>query len=183
MKKQLFILAVSLFFIFNINVFSECFPDCAKVAKPPIVYSVVQPYCHATCFYTVYYSECIINGKSYFLIDSIGGHSTNHPCCQGTAVNDPIVSGFILTEAGRLISLTGIGSSPFSVFTPSKCRKWVGTLGPVPVHNAVLVPCDFGISCCEFIYTIINGESTLTGTNTDGPNTCLPEEACMQICD
>ncbi len=145
----------------------NCFPTgCEKILKTPITYSVVQPTC-GTCFYDVYYSECIINGNSIFIIDSIHAKSTNPPCCQGTATNDPIVSGFILQEAARLIN-------PGGVYTPSRCWKWFGILGPHGVHNAVFVPCDYDISCCYFY----------SGTWAKyGPDTCIIEQGCMQICD
>ncbi len=149
----------------------------------PITYSVFHARCNLTCTYTVFYSECIINNVSIFLIDSIQADGNNDPCCQGTATNDPMVAGYILDEAGRLISLTGIGSDTINVYTPSRCWKWEGTLGPFGIHDAVLVPCDNGISCCRIIYVIEAGVSTIISRYSSGPMTCDPTEACMRICD
>lgn len=184
MKFKILLLSLSLILLSISASYSneDCFPDCEKVSKTPITYSVVQPTC-GVCSYKVFYSECIISGKSVFLIDSIQAITSNPTCCQGTAVNDPIVSGFILIEAGRVISLTGVGSSPFSVFTPSRCWKWVGTLGPSGTHNAVFLPCDVDESCCEFTYSVSGGVSTFRGWVHHGPENCDIQEGCLQICD
>ncbi len=184
MKKVVLFLA--LITISTLTAFSQpgCFPDdCDNVAQAPITYSVFHPSCNLTCTYTVFYSECIIENVSTFLIDSVAASPYNDPCCQGTATNDPMVAGYILDEAGRLISLTGIGSDTINVYTPSRCWKWEGTLGPSGIHNAVLVTCDHGISCCIMIYVIEGGDSEIIGTYSSGLMTCDPTEACMRICD
>jgi hypothetical protein len=185
MKFKMLILSLSLILL-SISVsysnHPDCFPDCDKISRPPITYSVDHFDC-GTCFYDVYYQECIINGISTFLIDSVLAHNTNLECCQGTATNNPVVSGYILDEAGLQISLTGVGADSFSVYTPSRCWKWEGTLGPYGIHNAVLVYCDEDFSCCELRYRREKGEMIFWGWRHYGPENCDLFQACMQICD
>lgn len=181
MFKKFIIMSLYFIFLFNIKVFSDCPPldSCIKVPLPDIFYSVPQPGCLSLCAYMVHYYQCLPSGA--FVIDSIVADTNNHPCCEGSATNSPIISYDILREAAKMISQTA-GSGSFSIFLPDKCWKWEGTLGPHGIHNAVLVPCDEGISCCEFIFDVIDGVATLRHSQSWGVNTCKPEDACMQIC-
>ena len=162
-----------------------CFLDTCEgnsESMPPITYQVNQVGC-GTCTYTVNYSVCYQDGVSFFLINSIAADITNPPCCFGTAQNDPIISGYILEEAARLISLTGTGSpnNRYSIYTPSRCWRWEGLLGPYPIHDAVFVPCGDGISCCRFDYEVIEGESDLIGITPINEEECSGD-GCFQIC-
>lgn len=181
MKKHLFLLVFPLLAFFSFESYSE--DDCEIpgdcdgnwVPQTSITYTVTQVGCGATCEYTVNYSECTTGGVTVHRIDNIEATSTNPSCCQATATNDPIVSGYILEEAARLISLTGTSGR---VYLPSKCWKWVGTVGPSGIHDAVLESCPTD-SCCEFIY---NG-GVLQQVNSSGFPSCQdPGDPCMIIC-
>jgi hypothetical protein len=88
MKKLILLLLFSLINIFYS--YSQCL-DCQNFEiKEPITYQVNQPNC-GTCSYTVFYRACISIPGS-FLIDSIRADYNNPSCCQGTAINDPMVS-------------------------------------------------------------------------------------------
>ena len=63
------------------------------------------------------------------------------------------------------------------IYTPSRCWKWEGNLGPDPLHNAVLKPCIDAISCCKFTYN--NG--VLTSTEAFGEVVCY-NSGCFPLC-
>ncbi len=179
MKIKLFISLLIVILISQADLKSQCFPEgCFLTRAASKEYTVDHKRC-GNCTYTVFFRECIQNGNSVILIDSIVASPSNPECCQGTAINDPIVSGYILEEAAKQAAESGVGITR-SVYTPSKCYKWVGTLGPVPIHRAVLVPCDIGISCCEFTY---NSSGQLIERNSYGSNYCDYDQACFKICD
>jgi hypothetical protein len=168
---------------------AQCFESICNggpsIDNLTITYSVNHPNC-GECVYTVNYKSCLVNGVSTFLINSISADPNNPTCCQGTAVNDPIVSGYILDEAARLISLTGTGApdNQYNVYTPSRCWAWEGMLGPEGIHTAVLVPCGTNQSCCIYTYEVINGYADLIDIEQSGVQDCLNGDApCFSICD
>jgi hypothetical protein len=174
MKKLILLLLFSLINIFYS--YSQCL-DCQYFEiKEPITYQVNQPNC-GTCSYTVFYRACnSIQGS--FLIDSIRASSSNPSCCQGTAINDPIVSGFILDKAADTIAQQNGGI--VIIYTSSRCWKWEGQLGPGPLHQAVLVPCGTAVSCCIYYYN--NG--VLTRRDVVGTLECRNDpEGCMPLCE
>ena len=176
--------------VFNIiESYSGCFNDTCvggtSIDNLTITYSVNQPNCGA-CTYTVNYGKCFISGTSVFLINSISADPNNPTCCQGTAVNDPIVSGYILDEAARLISLTGTGSpdNKYKIYTPSRCWEWEGMLGPEGIHTAVLVTCGENQSCCIYTYEVINGYADLIDIEARGVQDCRNgDPPCFPICE
>ncbi|GEM_PF-2632959 len=187
--KKIILVIVSIFLISISESYSQgqCFDEVCNggdiTTGLTITYSVNQPYC-GSCTYTAFYRECKNNGTSIFIIDSIEADAGNAECCFGTAQNDPILSGFILTTAAELISLTGTGSpnNQYSIFTPSRCWMWEGPLGPYPLHKAVFVPCGTILtSCCRYDYEVIDGVSTLINVEAINEALCN-EEGCFQIC-
>ena len=100
----------------SITTYSQCLDCQTYTPKTPITYSVNQLNC-GQCTYTVYYSECATQPGS-FLIDKIQASPSNLPCCQGTAVNNPIVSGMILDEGANQIAQANGGT--VTIYTPSR---------------------------------------------------------------
>jgi len=104
--------------------------------------------------------------------------NSHSSCCSGTAINDPIVSGYILDDAANQIAQQNGGTA--IIYTPSICWKWEGNLGPDPLHNAVLIPCGTTVSCCIYYYN--NG--VLTRRDVVGTLECRnDQEGCMPLCE
>lgn len=173
--KNIFLIIV-IFFVNIILIYGQCL-DCAIYGQTQeITYTVNQINC-GICAYTVKYRECQSDpGK--FMIDSIKALNNNPPCCQGTAINDPMVSGYILDEAANQIAQQVGGT--ITIYTPSKCWQWAGFLGPGPLHNAVLIPCGTAISCCIFHYQ----DGVLISREFQGNQECRNDpEGCFPLCE
>lgn len=142
------IIKTVIFVLSMYTLFSQapCYP-CPDAFPQPITYTVNQINC-GLCTYTVYFEE---GCPGTFIIKEIRASSSNPPCCLGTAINDPIVSGYILDEAANQIVQQNGGTA--TIYTPSRCWQWEGYLGPDPLHNAVLVPCSNVVSCCVYEYS------------------------------
>lgn len=126
MLKRLIIISISFIFLFNIKVFSDCpLEDCEGGQSPPLTYAFYNPICQASCVYHVYYRLCL--GTGSFVIDSVMADTNNVPCCAGTATNSPVITADILREAGRTMAMSA-GLVTYSIYLPSKCWKWEGTL-------------------------------------------------------
>lgn len=169
--RNILFLSIILALFSSVSSFSQCL-DCQDYSPElQITYSVNQLNC-GTCTYTVFYKECQTQpGK--FLISKIEASPSNLPCCQGTAVNNPIVSGMILDEAANQIA----NEATVTIYTPSRCWQWIGTVGPDGIHHAVMEPCGSAISCC--IYTYENG--VLISLQAIGEVGCY-NEGCMPLC-
>ncbi len=167
-----FLLSILLIIVLSsTSLFSQCYECTGQETTNTITYSVPQVGC-GQCEYTVTYKQC--STSSSILIESIESSASNPVCCQGTAINDPMVSGYILDEAANQIALVVGGT--LTIYTPSKCWKWEGHLGPNGIHTAVLVTCSFNISCCVYVYE--NGN--LTSHTTKGAEVC---NECMPLCE
>ncbi len=183
MKKVVLILVLIAISTLTTYAQTNCFPGCGDGEHLSLDFYYFHPRCNLECRYTVFFTQCVIENEATFLVDSIRAYPDNDPCCQGTATNDPMITGYILESAARIVSAHGYGDDTVSVYTPSRCWKWVGTLGPFGIHDAVLVPCSTGISCCRITYVIEGGVSTMISRYSSGPMTCNEYEACMRICD
>lgn len=86
------ILLIIVIFMLNIIlIYGQCLNCTIYGQTNEIQYTVNQINC-GICQYKVKYRECQSDpGK--FIIDSIMAFNSNPPCCLGTAINDPIVSG------------------------------------------------------------------------------------------
>lgn len=85
--------------VINLQSQEPCYP-CSEASQQTITYTVNQVNC-GLCTYTVYCEEgCPVT----FILREIRASSSNPPCCQGTAINDPIVSGYLLDEAANQIA-------------------------------------------------------------------------------
>jgi len=170
MKYVLIISLVTILNFLNLHSQDSCY-TCPPSQTDSISYTVNQPNC-GICTYTVYYEE---GCPGTFIIREIRASSSNPPCCQGTAINDPIVSGYILDEAANQIAQQNGGTA--IIYTPSRCWQWYGHLGPGPLHQAVLIPCGTAISCCKFTYN--NG--VLKKREAFGEEDCY-NSGCFQLC-
>lgn len=83
------------------------------------------------------------------IIREIQASSSNPPCCQGTAINDPIVSGYILDKAADTIAQQNGGTA--IIYTPSRCWKWDGIVGPNGINAAVLKPCNIIVVVFHYV--------------------------------
>lgn len=156
--------------IINLQSQEPCyvFPEASQQT---ITYTVNQVNC-GLCTYTVYFEE---GCPGTFIIREIRASSSNLPCCQGTAINNPIVSGYILDEAANRIAQQNGGTA--TIYTPSICWKWEGYLGPDPLHNAVLEPCIDAIDWCKYT----DNDGVLTSLEAFGEVDCY-NSGCFPLC-
>ena len=174
MKIYLFLITLCTLIISSTVAYSQspCYPCPPSNSEMSITYTVSQINC-GSCTYTVFYEE---GCPGTFLIKRIVADNSNPTCCQGTAINDPMVSGYILDEAANQIAQQVGGT--ITIYTPSKCWQWAGFLGPGPLHNAVLIPCGTAISCCIFHYQ----DGVLISREAIGEVDCY-NTGCFPLCE
>ena len=176
MNKYLILISTIILLVSSTIVYSQphCYPCPIGNPEMNITYTVSQINC-GSCTYTVFYEE---GCPGIFLIKRIVADNSNPPCCQGTAINDPIVSGYILDAAADTIAAGTIDS--IWIYTPSRCWQWEGFLGPGPLHSAVLEPCGTAESCCR--YTYFNG--VFVRRESFGVQECRNDpEGCFPLCE